>query len=150
MRHDRNDASLSSAFAPLALALLAACSTPEGTTRVEVDLPEQAKNVAGAAFASTNLHTDRYFTANLVRLSEPVAMHRHVESEEVLYVLSGEGVLHGIDGDRTLEAGDFVVVPRNTPHGFDPTGTSPTVVLQLFVPTFVEGDRIFDDETERP
>jgi mannose-6-phosphate isomerase-like protein (cupin superfamily) len=124
---------LVSSFACL---LLAGCSAPpEGEARVEVALPEQA---------SANLHSDDTMTVNLLRITAPVAMHRHLESEELVYVISGEGVLHLKGSDRPMTAGDMAVVPRNTPHGFDPTSTRPAVVFQVFVPRFVTGDRVFE------
>jgi mannose-6-phosphate isomerase-like protein (cupin superfamily) len=130
----------------IACLLLAGCSAPpEGEARVEVALPEQAMNIpAEGGLASANLHSDDTMTVNLLRITAPVAMHRHLESEELVYVISGEGVLHLKGSDRPMTAGDMAVVPRNTPHGFDPTSTRPAVVFQVFVPRFVTGDRVFE------
>lgn len=127
------------------LLLLGCAGPPEGEARVEVALPEQALNIVGAGpVADANLHSDEDVTVNLLRLTAPVVMHRHLESEEILYVVSGEGVLRLKGSDRALAAGDVVIVPRNTPHGFDPTGTQPAILLQLFTPRFVQGDRQFE------
>jgi quercetin dioxygenase-like cupin family protein len=123
--------------------LAAACSAPpEGSARVELDLPEQAQNLDGKPIATTLLHGDDDVTIQLVSLRAPVAMHRHLKSEEVVYLLSGEGVLRLGQGERTLRAGDLVVIPRDTPHAFTPTGSAPAVLLQTFVPHLIEGDRI--------
>jgi mannose-6-phosphate isomerase-like protein (cupin superfamily) len=128
-----------------AVALLCGCGAPpEGSARVEIALSEQALHIQDGPVASANLHSDDEVTVNLLRLTAPIAKHRHLQSEELVYVLSGEGVLHLKDGDRVLAAGDFAVVPRNTPHGFEPTGTQPAIVLQFFVPRFQSGDRIFE------
>ncbi len=129
------------------LALLAgaaaACSStrPEGESRIELDLPAQAANLAGGAIAAGLVHEDDDVSINVVRIAAPIALHRHLQSEEVLYLLSGEGTLQLALDVRTLRAGDLVVVPRNTPHAFTPTGKDPAVVLQLFTPRFVEGDQ---------
>jgi quercetin dioxygenase-like cupin family protein len=125
---------------------LAGCSgPPEGEARVEVALPEQALNIpVENGLASANLHADESMTVNLLRITTPIAMHRHLESEEFVYVISGEGMLHLKGSDRALAAGDMVVVPRNTAHAFEPTGPGAAVILQLFVPRFVEGDRVFE------
>jgi len=130
----------------LAFTLPGGCGAPppEGHAHFEVALPEQALTIPGGPVASANLHADEAVTVNLLRLTGPVAMHRHLESEEIVYLLSGEGILHLKDGDRALAAGDFAVVQRNTPHGFEPTGPHPAVLLQIFVPRFVEGDRHFE------
>lgn len=131
----------------LSCAALLGCSSvpPEGRARIEVALPQQALSIPGGPVAAANLHADEDVTANLMRLTGPVAVHRHLRSEEIVYVISGEGMLHLAGGDRALEAGDFVVVPRNTPHGFTPTGTEPAIVLSLFAPRWVDGDRVFED-----
>lgn len=132
-----------------ALTLLAvACSAPaEGNARVELNLPEQARNLDLKPAAATLLHGDDDVTIELLSLRAPLEMHRHHKSEEILYLLSGEGLLRFGPGGRELHAGDLVVVPRDTPHAFTPTGSGPAVLLQTFVPHFVEGDRI--DEPER-
>ena len=126
---------------------LAACSgPPEGEARVEVALPEQALNIpVENGIASANLHSDESMTVNLLRISTAIAMHRHLESEELVYVISGEGVLHVKGADRALTAGDMVVVPRNTAHAFEPTGPGAAVILQVFTPRFVTGDRVFEN-----
>jgi mannose-6-phosphate isomerase-like protein (cupin superfamily) len=128
------------------VAALAACvSQREGTARVQDALPEQAAAMTGGPVASASLHADPDVTANLVRITGPVGLHRHMRSEEVIYVLGGAGILHLRGVDRPVKAGDFVLVPRATTHGFEPTGTEPALILQLFTPAFVEGDRIFEE-----
>lgn len=132
-----------------ALTLFAACSaSPEGSARVELNLPEQARELDAKKPAATTLHGDDAVTINLLSLREPVAMHRHLKCEEVDYLLAGEGVLRLGEDERALRAGDLVVVPRDTPHGFTPTGALPAVVLQTFIPHFIEGDVVA--EPERP
>jgi len=125
----------------------AACSgPPEGSARVELNLPEQARELDGKRAAATTLHGDDAVTINLLSIRAPVALHRHLKSEEVVYLLAGEGVLQLGAGERTLRAGDLVVVPRGTPHGFTPTGEGPAVLLQTFIPHFIEGDRVLEPE----
>ncbi len=123
-----------------------ACTTlpPEGPARVERALPEQARALAAGAVARSTLHDDPHATIQLVRLTGPIAPHRHLHSEEIVYLVSGAGVLHLRDGDVELRAGDLTVIPRNTPHGFTPTGSEPAVVLSTFVPHFVAGDRVME------
>ena len=148
MRHfpPRFATHLSTAFATMVFT--AACSeTPEGSARVEVDLPDQGHHLEGSPVAAALIHGDDDVSVSLMKLSGPVAMHRHRQSEELVYVVAGEGVLHLANSQRALRAGDLVVVPRNTPHGFTPTGAEPVVILQTFVPHFIEGDRTFEPET---
>jgi quercetin dioxygenase-like cupin family protein len=55
--------------------------------------------------------------------------HLHREASELFYVLTGN--LRVLTGDTltTLHAGDFLVVPPNTPHAFEAAGDSTAEVL---------------------
>jgi quercetin dioxygenase-like cupin family protein len=136
---------MSRLFVPLA-ALAFACSSsrPESVARIELDLPTQAQNLTGGPIAKGLVHEDADVSINVLRIGEPIALHRHLQSEEVVYLLSGEGTLQLALDTRTLRAGDLVVVPRNTPHAFTPSGGGPAVVLQFFTPRFVDGDRVLE------
>lgn len=128
----------------LALAL-AACVAPPGQVVIEEDLPERAVNDGPAPVTVVGLHASAEQTVNLLRIDRAVPAHRHLHSQETVYVISGQGVLELEGGTRDLEAGDLVVVPRNTLHGFTPTG-GPAVVLSIFTPPFQEGDRLLERE----
>ena len=55
--------------------------------------------------------------------------HLHREASELFYVLTGNlRVLTGNDL-ITLDQGDFLVVPPNTPHAFEAAGTTDAEVL---------------------
>jgi len=43
--------------------------------------------------------------------------HYHTANEEAVYVLAGEGVLRGPDGEAPIEAGDFVSLPADESGG---------------------------------
>ena len=47
-------------------------------------------------------------------------LHRHPYAELFL-VHEGEGVFRTVDGERSVSAGDLVVVPADTWHGFTAT-----------------------------
>jgi quercetin dioxygenase-like cupin family protein len=55
--------------------------------------------------------------------------HLHQEASELFFVLAGS--LRVLTGDDliTLDQGDFLVVPPNTPHAFEAAGTSEAEVL---------------------
>ncbi|MSR47365.1 MAG: cupin domain-containing protein [Planctomycetes bacterium] len=140
-------------FTPIASLALAALATAgcssiplEGRARIERALPEQARALPTAAIARATVHDDTYASIQLIRISEPIALHRHLQSEEIVYLLSGAGVLHLRGENVELCAGDLAVIPRNTPHGFTPTGAEPAVVLSTFVPPFIDGDRVMEAE----
>lgn len=55
--------------------------------------------------------------------------HLHREAAELFFVLKGS--LRVLTGEDlvTLEEGDFLLVPPNTPHAFEAAGEEPTEVL---------------------
>ncbi len=133
----------------LAVLLCQGCSNvpPEGRARLERQLPEQSLSLPPADVARAAVHADDRVTCLLVRATGPIVPHRHFHSEEIVYVISGRGVLHLADGDRDVAPGDLIVVPPNTPHGFTPSSEEPVVLLATFVPPLREGDRV--PEVER-
>jgi quercetin dioxygenase-like cupin family protein len=133
-----------SARACALLLLLVGCAAPQGQALVEEDLPRRmVQDDERSPVSTQRLHESEHQTINLLRVDVAVPMHRHLHSEETVFVLSGRGTLHLDGGTRDLEAGDLVVVPRNTPHGFTPTD-GPAVVLSIFTPAFREGDRVME------
>jgi mannose-6-phosphate isomerase-like protein (cupin superfamily) len=68
-------------------------------------------------------------TSTLVQMKEPIAEHTHADSDEVIYVVAGEGT-HRIDGRETaLSAGSFAVVPRGTGHSLTRRGSRPLIFV---------------------
>jgi quercetin dioxygenase-like cupin family protein len=45
-------------------------------------------------------------------------LHRHPESDESMYVLAGEILMHMDGAEHKIGAGGFVVAPRGVPHAF--------------------------------
>ncbi len=65
------------------------------------------------------------------------ALHRH-QYEEVFAVQKGHVTFTIGDEERVARAGDVVVVPPNTPHGFVNTGDEPLGMVAIHVsPRFV-------------
>ena len=65
--------------------------------------------------------------------------HNHPESEEILYVLSGEGEQVVDDGEPfTVRAGDTIYVPTAIFHSTRNTGWEPMVLLAIYAPAGAE------------
>jgi uncharacterized cupin superfamily protein len=62
------------------------------------------------------------------------APHYHTGSAEIFFILGGS--LQALAGDRvvTLDAGDFLVVPRNLPHAFAAPPEIEADILIVFAP----------------
>ena len=85
--------------------------------------------------------TDGTINANRTALAEGAdgpGPHYHSGSAEIFFVVSGG--LDALAGDRieTLREGDFLVVPRNTPHAFAAPPGSAADVLIVFAPAIEE------------
>ena len=65
------------------------------------------------------------------------SLHRH-RYEEVFVLREGEVTFSVGDEERVARAGDIVVVPPDTPHGFVNTGEVPLAMVAIHVsPRFV-------------
>lgn len=67
--------------------------------------------------------------STVLQLTEALMPHDHAESDELFYVVAGEGNAMVGDSTHRLKAGLFVFVPRGTRHGLAPTGRNPLIVL---------------------
>ena len=65
-------------------------------------------------------------------------LHRHDETNEYFYVLSGEVVFHSGAAIRPCPAGSFVAVPKGTPHAFRVTDEGPARLLVVSAPAKFE------------
>lgn len=76
------------------------------------------------------------FSAGVVRL-EPGKGHErhdHPESDEILYVLDGEGEQTVDEETRDIDAGEVVFVPRGVPHSTVNTGWETLRLLAVYAP----------------
>jgi len=68
-------------------------------------------------------------TTRLLQLRDPVAAHVHAGSDEILYVVAGNGAIH-IGGQAiAISPGFLSVVPRGTSHSIERRGKNPLIVL---------------------
>jgi quercetin dioxygenase-like cupin family protein len=66
------------------------------------------------------------------REDKPRGRHFHSDTEECIYVLSGEGRTESESGDHRLKAGDTILIPAGEPHVTRNTGSEPLVLLCFF------------------
>jgi mannose-6-phosphate isomerase-like protein (cupin superfamily) len=59
--------------------------------------------------------------------------HKHIDREEVMWVLSGSGVVEGQDSETPVAEGQVIYVPPNEPHRTRNTGQD-TLRLLCFFP----------------
>ncbi len=66
-------------------------------------------------------------------------LHRHLEEDEMFYVLSGTAEFHCRDQVLPAGPGDFVLLPVGLPHTFLVGPDEPLRVLQITTPSGFEG-----------
>ena len=67
------------------------------------------------------------------------ALHCHKQFDQFFLVISGEGVLHGIEGSRPLAPQDFFVLPRGLMRALTAEAKGMSL-LSVSSPEFVSGD----------
>ena len=74
--------------------------------------------------------------------------HTHPDSDEILYVIRGEGEQEVADETRELTAGDTVFIPEGVEHGTLNTGWEPLTLLAVYVPPGPETELKDDPDGE--
>ena len=76
------------------------------------------------------------FSAGVVKLEPGKGheRHTHPDSDEILYVIRGEGEQEVADETRGIETGDMVFVPERVEHGTVNTGWEPLLLLAVYAP----------------
>ena len=57
--------------------------------------------------------------------------HSHNDSEELIYILSGTGILAINDETSRIKKGDFVVIPKGAPHFLENDGEEQIEILAI-------------------
>lgn len=78
----------------------------------------------------------------LAVVQDRIRPHYQKVSDEIYYVLQGQGILTVGEESRDLSKGDVATIPKGQVHGFVNTGKEPCYIL------FASGPR-FDPETDR-
>lgn len=72
--------------------------------------------------------------------------HKHESSEEVVYVLKGDSIIHFHESEDNIYQGCVIYVPKNTEHCFESVGESKLKLICVFLPPRkVDYDRNFNN-----
>lgn len=86
---------------------------------------------------------DKNQTSFMIWVKDDVKLHKHAYHTENLYVIAGKGELTISGVTTTIKKGDYLTIPKNTPHALKVTSFKPIQVLSIQSPRFVGNDRIF-------
>ncbi len=74
-----------------------------------------------------------------------VTRHYHLKTEEIYYILRGEGQMTIGDETREVAAGDAVFIPRGETHTLSNTGAEPMTILLVCGPAHSPEDSYFKE-----
>jgi quercetin dioxygenase-like cupin family protein len=115
---------------------------PNVTNRPWIQRASDAERVQDGPTSSIVLladaeHTDGQLTINraFLEVGSPGApAHRHLDTTEAIFVISGSLDVLVEEQVHTLVAGDLVVLPPGTAHAFAPSEGHPADMLAVFTP----------------
>jgi mannose-6-phosphate isomerase-like protein (cupin superfamily) len=88
------------------------------------------------------MDSDPLVSTYLIWVKKSVAAHYHENHSEVVYVLEGEGEMTLGDLKRTIRPGDYIYIPKGTPHAVLVKSDSPMKVMSIQTPEFDGTDRV--------
>lgn len=99
--------------------------------------PEDLENIHVVKLAS-----DSYSTDFVIFVKNMVPLHKHVEHSETIYVLEGKGLFQLGDQNMEIVAGDYIRVPKGTPHAVKVLSSIPLKIISVQAPEFFGKDRV--------
>jgi hypothetical protein len=72
-------------------------------------------------------------TVRLLQMREGVAQHVHERSDEIIYVVAGEGTVRIGEAPTPVRPGSLVVVTNGSGHAFERAGKNPLIVVSTLV-----------------
>lgn len=76
----------------------------------------------------------------VVAVGQTTALHLHRTSEELYHITQGSGVMTLADDRFTVQAGDTICIPPNTPHCISNQGESDLHILCCCSPAYSHDD----------
>ena len=120
------------------------------TTKAQVvaNLPEKSPSKEAENVAVEQLASDSLCTSFMIWIKGGVKHHFHQSHTECIYILEGSGEMTLADSTFTVNAGDFVQIPKGVVHAV--TATKPMKVLSIQTPQWIVEDRKFISPIRRP
>jgi len=85
-------------------------------------------------------------TSFMIWVKDEVKLHKHNFHIENVYVVAGKGEFRLGDKTFQIKKGDYINIPKNTPHAVKVTSRKPMQVLSIQSPKFNGIDRVFIKE----
>lgn len=127
----------------VALSLIAKAQTPLNLLELQPDTAYDNIHVQPLA-------SDSLVSSFVVWVKKEVRLHHHAFHTETLLILEGTGTM--VVGDESVEVGpgDFLAIPKTTPHDLTVTSSTPLKALSIQAPKFQGKDRVFAGQVRKP
>jgi mannose-6-phosphate isomerase-like protein (cupin superfamily) len=76
----------------------------------------------------------------IVAPGQTTALHRHLSSEELYHIASGDGRMQLGNEEFSVRSGDTICIPPGTAHRITNTGTQPLRILCCCSPPYAHED----------
>ncbi len=76
----------------------------------------------------------------IVPIGKNTRLHRHIATEELYHVTSGQGLMRLGDDQLHIGPGDTIAIPPGTSHAVENTGTEPLRILCCCTPPYSHDD----------
>lgn len=93
------------------------------------------------SIAVEKIADDSLSTSFLIWIEEGVKRHFHTSHTEHVTILEGTGEMELGDSLFTVKPGDFLLIPKGTPHAV--VAITPMKVLSIQTPRWTTEDRVF-------
>ena len=132
--------------------LLLACMTIAAVVKAQtpLNLLEFQPDTAFDNIHVQPLASDSLVSSFLVWVKKEVRLHHHAFHTESLLILEGTGSM--VVGDQSFEVGpgDFLAIPKSTPHDLTVNSDTPLKALSIQAPKFQGKDRVFAGQVHKP
>lgn len=81
---------------------------------------------------------------------ESTTRHRHAVSEEMYYLVEGEGEMELDGATRRVGVGDAILIPPGARHRITAVGPGPLRLLCVCAPPWSAEDTLFDEDAPGP
>jgi mannose-6-phosphate isomerase-like protein (cupin superfamily) len=99
------------------------------------------EHTSNGSIRVSNLAGDSLTNSFIITITDSVKLHMHQYHSEHIYVISGSAQLTLGENKFEINPGDYVFIPRQTPHKAVVLGTLPLRVLSIQSPAFDGTDR---------
>lgn len=92
------------------------------------------------------IDSDSLVSNFIIWIKDEVKAHKHLTHCETIIVLEGAAIMTLGDKKIEIKKGDYIFVPKDTPHSVKVTSEIPLKVISIQAPEFNGDDRIFMKE----